>query len=241
MLAGSFCPHYHSEAERRPLYHRLVAERALPGGVACDDGVGEHFVDDDLAELVTTARAGPATWSSPRVTVARPRPSCRSATSGSSTPEIQRRLISNGPWLGPPRQPLALRRKAKSRVRSRIGGVDLLFFGGGGAVQRSEQRGNEDGQQPPGVDLGLNPSVAAYGLGNAWMAWIASPTSCCDAEPGPLKADAVTFHPYPESAAVDAFVSRAARPGAACGSSPAFQAGRTTRPDCPRRPWLPGR
>ncbi len=26
MLAGSFCPHYHSEAERRPLYQRLVAE-----------------------------------------------------------------------------------------------------------------------------------------------------------------------------------------------------------------------
>jgi peptidase E len=53
MLAGSFCPHYQSEAERRPLYQRLVAEGALPGGLACDDGVAAHFVDDNLAELVS--------------------------------------------------------------------------------------------------------------------------------------------------------------------------------------------
>ena len=52
MLAGSFCPHYNSEAERRPLYRRLVAEVALPGGLACDDGVGAHFADDALEEMV---------------------------------------------------------------------------------------------------------------------------------------------------------------------------------------------
>ena len=52
MLAGSFCPHYNSEPERRPLYQRLVAQGALPGGLACDDGVGAHFVDDMLAEFV---------------------------------------------------------------------------------------------------------------------------------------------------------------------------------------------
>src|SRR5580698_10486338 len=53
MLAGSFCPHYQSEAERRPLYQRLVAESALPGGLACDDGVAAHFVDDNLTEMVS--------------------------------------------------------------------------------------------------------------------------------------------------------------------------------------------
>jgi len=53
MLAGSFCPHYHSEPERRPLYHRLVAEGTLPGGLACDDGAGAHFIDDTLSELVS--------------------------------------------------------------------------------------------------------------------------------------------------------------------------------------------
>jgi peptidase E len=53
MLSGSFCPHYNSEAERRPLYQRLVAEGALPGGLACDDGAAAHFVDDALADLVS--------------------------------------------------------------------------------------------------------------------------------------------------------------------------------------------
>jgi peptidase E len=52
MLAGSFCPHYNSEAERRPLFQRLVAESALPGGLACDDGAAAHYVDDEAAEMV---------------------------------------------------------------------------------------------------------------------------------------------------------------------------------------------
>jgi hypothetical protein len=60
MLAGSFCPHYNSEAERRPLYQRLVADGTLPGGLACDDGVGAHYVDDALAELVADRQDGGA-------------------------------------------------------------------------------------------------------------------------------------------------------------------------------------
>jgi peptidase E len=60
MLAGSFCPHYQSEAQRRPVYHRLVGEGALPGGLACDDGVAAHFIDDTLAELVSDHPAGTA-------------------------------------------------------------------------------------------------------------------------------------------------------------------------------------
>ena len=53
MLAGSFCPHYNSEPERRPLYQRLVAEGTLPGGIACDDGAAAHFADETLFELVS--------------------------------------------------------------------------------------------------------------------------------------------------------------------------------------------
>ncbi len=52
MLAGSFCPHYNSEPERRPLFRRLVADGTLPGGIACDDGVAGHFIDDSLAEVI---------------------------------------------------------------------------------------------------------------------------------------------------------------------------------------------
>jgi len=52
MLAGSYCPHFNSEPERRPLYWRLIGDGTLPGGIACDDGAAAHFVDDTLAELV---------------------------------------------------------------------------------------------------------------------------------------------------------------------------------------------
>jgi peptidase E len=52
LLPGSFCPHYDSEARRRPLYRELVSTGALPPGIACDDGAAAHFLDDDLAEIV---------------------------------------------------------------------------------------------------------------------------------------------------------------------------------------------
>jgi peptidase E len=53
ILPGTFCPHYDSEPNRRPTYHRLVAE-GLPGGYAADDGVGLHFVGTDLASIVSS-------------------------------------------------------------------------------------------------------------------------------------------------------------------------------------------
>jgi peptidase E len=52
LLAGSYCPHYDSEAGRRPLYHRLIADGTLAGGIACDDGAAAHFIDDTLTELI---------------------------------------------------------------------------------------------------------------------------------------------------------------------------------------------
>jgi len=52
LLPGSFCPHYNSEARRRPIYHQLIADRTLAPGLACDDGVAGHFVDNTLVEVV---------------------------------------------------------------------------------------------------------------------------------------------------------------------------------------------
>jgi peptidase E len=52
LLAGSYCPHYNSEPGRRPLYHQLIADGALPSGIACDDGAAAHFTDDTLTELI---------------------------------------------------------------------------------------------------------------------------------------------------------------------------------------------
>ena len=53
LLAGSFCPHYDSEPGRQPLFTSLIAAGALPAGLACDDGAGVHFIDDELAAVVT--------------------------------------------------------------------------------------------------------------------------------------------------------------------------------------------
>jgi peptidase E len=51
-LAGSFCPHYDAEPERRPAYTRLVAE-GFPPGFAAEDGVALRFAGTELAEAVT--------------------------------------------------------------------------------------------------------------------------------------------------------------------------------------------
>ena len=64
MLPGSYCPHYNSKPGRRPLYHRLVADGTLPGGIACDDGVAAHYIDDTLTELIAD-RPTPAPTASP--------------------------------------------------------------------------------------------------------------------------------------------------------------------------------
>ncbi len=44
--------HYDSEEQRRPLYHRLVADGTLPAGYATDDGVGLVYRGTDLVEAV---------------------------------------------------------------------------------------------------------------------------------------------------------------------------------------------
>lgn len=55
-LPGTHCPHYDGEEQRRPLYHRLVAE-GLPGGIAIDDDAAVLFTGTERAEVVS-ARAG---------------------------------------------------------------------------------------------------------------------------------------------------------------------------------------
>jgi peptidase E len=58
-LSGSFCPHYDSEEQRRPTYHRWIEEGLAPGW-AIEDGVALHFAGTELREVVSavpTARA----------------------------------------------------------------------------------------------------------------------------------------------------------------------------------------
>jgi peptidase E len=45
--------HYDSEERRRPLFQRLIAAGELPTGYATDDGVGLHYVDTELYDVVS--------------------------------------------------------------------------------------------------------------------------------------------------------------------------------------------
>ena len=48
--------HYDSEAQRRPLLHRLVADGTLPAGYATDDGVGLLYHGTTLVRAVSEVR-----------------------------------------------------------------------------------------------------------------------------------------------------------------------------------------
>jgi len=52
-LSGSHCPHYDGEAQRRPLYHRLISE-GFPPGYAVDDDAAVHFVGTDIHEVISS-------------------------------------------------------------------------------------------------------------------------------------------------------------------------------------------
>lgn len=53
-LKGSNCPHYDGEAERRPTYRQLVSEEILQAGIAADDGVAVHFIDGEVAKIISS-------------------------------------------------------------------------------------------------------------------------------------------------------------------------------------------
>lgn len=57
-LAGTCCPHFDGEPERRPALHRLVAEREVPRALALDDGAAAHFVDRTLVRIVSSRPSG---------------------------------------------------------------------------------------------------------------------------------------------------------------------------------------
>ena len=64
-LPGSHCPHYDGEAQRRPLYHQLIRD-GFPAGYAIDEDAAMHFVDGQVAEVVS-AREGAGAYRVERV------------------------------------------------------------------------------------------------------------------------------------------------------------------------------
>ncbi len=53
LLAGSFCPHYTSEPERRPNYLSMVGTGRLPDGYACEDGTAVHFIGTEFHTAIS--------------------------------------------------------------------------------------------------------------------------------------------------------------------------------------------
>jgi hypothetical protein len=45
--------HYDSESQRRPLFHRMIADGTLPAGYATDDGVGVLYRGTEFVEAIT--------------------------------------------------------------------------------------------------------------------------------------------------------------------------------------------
>ncbi len=54
LLKGSNCPHYDSESQRRSSYQQFVGSGQISPGIACDDGVALHFINDNLHRVVSS-------------------------------------------------------------------------------------------------------------------------------------------------------------------------------------------
>lgn len=59
-LKGSNCPHFDGEIYRQEAYKESIRSGAMLGGIACDDGVGLHFVDEHLEKVVSSRSEGAA-------------------------------------------------------------------------------------------------------------------------------------------------------------------------------------
>jgi dipeptidase E len=66
LLAGSACPHFDGEDERRPAYRRLVGEGVLRDGWAADDSAALVFRGEALEEVVASRPGAARTASSAR-------------------------------------------------------------------------------------------------------------------------------------------------------------------------------
>jgi peptidase E len=53
-LKGSFCPHFDSEPQRRPIFRSMIRLGKLAAGYAVDDGVALHFVNGRLEHVVSS-------------------------------------------------------------------------------------------------------------------------------------------------------------------------------------------
>lgn len=54
LLKGSNCPHFDGETERQHAYREQIKTGAMKSGYACNDGVGLHFINEQLATVISS-------------------------------------------------------------------------------------------------------------------------------------------------------------------------------------------
>jgi peptidase E len=52
-IRGSHCPHYHAEAQRKPLYWSKIKSGDYMPGYACDDRAGIYFENEQVKQVVS--------------------------------------------------------------------------------------------------------------------------------------------------------------------------------------------
>lgn len=55
-LPGSHCPHYDGEINRRPSFQKFIQEKTLKNGIAADDGVAIHYIDQTIHTIVSSRK-----------------------------------------------------------------------------------------------------------------------------------------------------------------------------------------
>ncbi|MDD5090905.1 MAG: peptidase E [Candidatus Wallbacteria bacterium] len=65
VLAGSFCPHFDSEPERRPLFVTAISSGELLPGYGVDDFCGLHFQEGKLLRCIASRDNASAVYYSP--------------------------------------------------------------------------------------------------------------------------------------------------------------------------------
>lgn len=58
ILEGSNCPHFDGESERQNVYMDKIRNGEMKGGIACDDGIGLHFINERLQAVVSSREFG---------------------------------------------------------------------------------------------------------------------------------------------------------------------------------------
>jgi dipeptidase E len=59
-LAGSCCPHYSGEPDRRPAFHRMLRQGEIGPGFAIDDGAAIHFTGEQVHRIIASRKGAAA-------------------------------------------------------------------------------------------------------------------------------------------------------------------------------------